>query len=72
VSADAKVWQDDDGMWRGVHDSGCEVRGGHEGTSYDLVDVLAYVEGCENKGKPMRWAIHVYPDGKTGLRGFCV
>jgi hypothetical protein len=67
MSADAKAWQDDDGwVWHGVNDL-CD----QQHTEVGLLDLLRALETCENKGQPMRWTIHVYPDGQTGLRGFC-
>jgi hypothetical protein len=71
MSADAKIWQDDDGSWHGIHDLDCQHPSGtHSGTEYDLRDILDGVESCENNSRRMRWEFRVYPDGKAGLRGF--
>jgi hypothetical protein len=66
MSADAKVWQDEDDNWHAIHDPACE--GKHTETAYELIDLLREVEACY--GHKIRWLLHVYPDGKAGLRGY--
>ena len=68
MSADAKAWYDDSGwVWCGINDRCDET---HKECS--LSDLLRSVEACENDGRVMRWQIRVYPDGRTGLVGWCV
>ena len=67
MSADAKAWIDDDGwVWHGINDLCKKTH-----TAVGLSDLLRELEACENKGHSMRWQIRVYPDGKTGLVGWC-
>jgi hypothetical protein len=68
MSADAKLWQDEDGCWHAVHDGDCTRE--HEGTAYDMVAVIASVNTCMAPMPITRWMLHVYPDGHAGLRGF--
>lgn len=70
MSADAKVWQDDEGDWRAVHDGDCALRE-HRATAYDLPVVLAEVEACMgHKHFHMRWMLCVDKDGQPGLKGY--
>lgn len=67
MSADAKLYQDDEDNWCGVHDGECERT--HRAGPYDLVALIEEINECY--GHPIhRWILHVYPDGKAGLRGF--
>jgi hypothetical protein len=69
VSADAKIWQADDGDWLAVHDGDCGHVDGHHLGRYDLRNLIEEVELClETPG--LRWEFRVYPDGIAGLRGF--
>lgn len=70
MSADAKVWQDDEDRWRACHDGDCKPGARHVGTAYDLLAVIAGVNDCMAPAPITRWVLHVYPDGKAGLRGF--
>ena len=65
MSCEAKVWYDDDGwLWNGICDSGGEF------CKDSLQEVLAEIEEVENKGRPMRWTLHVFKGGLIGLRGW--
>lgn len=67
MSSDAKAWTDDDGWtWHGINDLCEEVH-----MAVGLTELLRELETCENKGSPMRWQIRIYPDGKTGVVGYC-
>lgn len=70
MSADAKLWQEEDGHWRAVHDGDCIAE--HEGDAYGLLDVIAEVNACRAPYPIARWMLTVYPDGKAGLRGYSV
>ena len=67
MSCDAKVWQEEDDSWSGLHDGDCHVL--HEGTEYDLVDILTSIERCMG-GHSIRWRLRAYPGGKAGLVGW--
>jgi hypothetical protein len=69
MSADAKVWQDEAGHWRAVHDGDCAAPATHVGISYELVAVLQSVEQCMAHDR-MRWEFRTYPDGQIGLSGY--
>lgn len=64
MSADAKVWPDDDFFWGAVHDGPCKC-GKHEPGM--LSDMLREVEECM-EGQ-LRWEIFQFGDG-PGLRGY--
>ncbi len=69
MSADAKVWQDDEGgwlSWRGSHDGPCNRPTPHDQGSnlFDLLEDIGYCMGT------VRWEFRVYPDGKAGLVGY--
>jgi hypothetical protein len=68
MSADAKMWQDEDGSWCAVHDGDCTRE--HRESHYGLVDVIQSVNACMAPYSIKQWHLHVYPDGKAGLRGF--
>lgn len=70
MSCDAKIWQEDNGDWCAVHDGPCRVPERHKGDVYDLEDVLASLNQCLRPTRIRRWELHVYPDGKAGLRGW--
>jgi hypothetical protein len=70
MSADAKVWFDDDtSRWEGLHDGECGNPNSHFGLSYDLVDVLRGIEQCMGV-KSLRWVLRSYPNGQLGLCGY--
>lgn len=66
MSADAKAWTKDGWIWQGVNDL-CD----DQHTAVGLSELLEALEGCENKGRAMRWEIRAYPDGTYGLVGYC-
>jgi len=70
MSADAKIWQEDNGDWRGISDAQPDYV--FKGGPYDLHIVLGDIEESMGRGTPygMRWELNVYPDGKAGLRGY--
>lgn len=71
MSADAKVWVDDDEgwLWCGTHDGPCN--GYHQ--NYGLSDVLDSIERCMTEpNHAMRWQIFTYQNGTTGLKGYIV
>ena len=70
MSADAKIWQDDEGNWHGVHDGDCLLEFPHLETAYDLLQLIIDIEECANEGRRMRWEFRIYPDGKAGLIGY--
>lgn len=71
MSCDAKIWQDDKGEWHGLHDGGCVFpSNSHHDSSYGLTALLVEIEACMRAKHGMRWELHVYPDGKAGLRGW--
>lgn len=79
MSADAKIWTDDEGAWHGIHDGKCLMGDGnvaHKGmhTAYDLRHLIVGIERCMcvNGGRDcsMRWEFGLYPNDEIGLRGF--
>jgi hypothetical protein len=72
MSSDAKVWQDGDGWisWKGVHDGACISECYIHEQGMSLSSVLEQIEKVF--GQTLRWSIRIYPDGKTGLVGYCV
>lgn len=69
MSADAKVWKQDD-RWYGVHDGECVTSAFyHEQGAQSLTEVLEMVECCS--GYRYEWWFRAYPDGRTGLVGYC-
>jgi hypothetical protein len=68
MSADAKMWIDDDGNWKGLHDGACGYEHQEGTTSYDLSEVLRTIEACMDG--PLRWKFRIYPDGHVGLVGY--
>ncbi len=72
MSADAKVWQDDDEHWRAVHDGECLLPEGHYVTSYELNILMSDVARCMGlrAGLPLRWVLYVYANGQPGLKGY--
>lgn len=72
MSADAKVWQDDEGCWHGIHDGECPLAAGHNGGQYDLAALLQEVAECLRGDAlyGLRWVLVVYRDGKPGLKGY--
>lgn len=68
MSCDSKVWLDDEG-WHAIHDGECRADAPpHDGTYYDLVEVLQSVEAC--RGATMAWGIRQYSNGQVGLVGY--
>lgn len=67
MSADAKVWADENG-WHGIHDGKCHNETQHNGTEFDLIDVLLSIEACMG-AQGMRWVHGNYPNG-LALRGY--
>ncbi len=67
MSADAKLWQEENGDWCAVHDGDC--RQAHRESEYGLLDVIRTVNECMTPSPILRWYLYVYPDGKAGLRG---
>ena len=68
MSSDAKVWQEDDGGWQGLHDGLCKPGVlSHETDAYGLRELLEEIEACS---RVKRWEFRVYPDGKAGLVGW--
>lgn len=64
MSADAKVWKDDEG-WHGIADF---MEKQIDMSNYELVDVLKYVE--EQAGyQALHWEIFQFDNG-PGLRGY--
>jgi hypothetical protein len=70
MSADAKVWQDDEGDWHAIHDGECSHAVEHRGTEYDLESILREVAVCMEKPAGLRWVQFIYTDGKAGLKGY--
>ena len=68
MSADAKVWAEDNGDWNGTHDGQCRQQGEHRDTPYHLIETLRDIEAC--MGQSLRWEFRIYPDGKAGLIGY--
>lgn len=72
MSADAKLWTDGEERdwlaWKGLHDGPCSCQIPHD-QGDTLAHLIRDIETCMG-GRPMRWVLHVYPDGKAGLRGF--
>lgn len=68
MSAEAKVWQGPSGWWYGVHDGDCSKRAVHEGTPFELPELLTSISDC--LGCPLRWTLTQYQSGDLGLRGF--
>lgn len=67
MSADAKAWQEDDGLWVVVHDGPCShLARRHE--NFSLLDVLDDVGQCTKTR--YAWEIRQYPDSKLGLVGY--
>lgn len=64
MSADAKVWQDEDGSWYGICDGS---EGQLTGTEYGLTSLLIEVEYIMKQH--LHWEIFQFGDG-LGLRGF--
>ena len=69
MSSDAKIWGHDY-FWEGVHDGDCNKPYNHH-VNDTLYHILGDIEDCLQTLN-MRWQIHVYPDGTTGLRGWVV
>lgn len=69
MSADAKVWpEDDDGrFWGGIHDGECSDPLKHQACA--LLEQLESIDRCFGQAV-RRWETRLYPDGKIGLRGF--
>lgn len=68
MSCEAKVWDEEDGSWRGIHDHTNEPCSfDHSGTQYDLLQVLEGIEQCIGK---LRWKFRAYPNDKIGLVGY--
>lgn len=69
MSADAKCWpaSGDNWRWEGVHDLALDERF----TEVGLSELLRVLEAGVNGGKPMRWVVTEFSDGKMGLRGYC-
>ena len=71
MSADAKVWYDDDGRhWQGVHDGPCFKVSQHHGDGLHLSELLEEIERCLRAHQLVRWEIRVSADGRTGLVGW--
>lgn len=70
MSADAKMWNDDNGDWHGIHDGECLRELGHHGNAYMFQEIVDDMAECMKPAPITRWVLHVYPDGKAGLRGF--
>ena len=70
MSADAKIWQEDDGSWSAIHDDQPSDAPALNVSAYDLGALIREVEEAMRKPNGMRWTLRVYPDGKAGLRGF--
>ena len=69
MSADAKVWQYDESgwLWRGRHDGYCCLSIPHDQGNDTLSELIASIERC--MGHHLRWTVHMYPEGKVGLKG---
>lgn len=61
MSADAKLWQTDDGDWHAIHDGDCQRPDGHHGTVYDLVELIEQVNACMDPYPIKQWSFRVYP-----------
>lgn len=70
MSADAKIWREDENeWWRGIHDGPCIKEGWLHGEGdTSLSAVMASIETC--CGRPLRWDFRMYPDNKIGLVGY--
>jgi hypothetical protein len=67
MSADAKVWQEEDGRsWKGTHDGECRPDALHDYPGL-LTETLQSVEKC--MGHELRWELRVYENG-LGLSGW--
>jgi hypothetical protein len=70
MSADAKVWYDESGWsWRGLHDGECRPSALEHRQQLSLSELVMGIEQCMG-GRPMRWEIRQYPDGRSGLVGY--
>lgn len=69
MSADAKLWQDDNDDWCAVHDGECAV-GEHRVGPYELERLMQDVNTCMGEPSIHRWVLRTYPDGKAGLSGY--
>jgi len=69
MSADARIWRHD-GLWQGSHDGFCKGIQRHQGSVYELSDVITSIEEC--MGGRLDWEIYPRPDGLTKwwLRGW--
>jgi hypothetical protein len=72
VSADAKIWLEDDTSgwvgWKGIHDAAETDECWRHDQGGPLSDVINTIEKCN--GKQMRWEFRKYPDGHVGLVGY--
>jgi hypothetical protein len=71
MSADAKIWQQPDGSWRGLHDAPCREDCGSAQERSTLPEMLELIERCG--GYHYAWEFRVYPEGEideVGLVGF--
>jgi hypothetical protein len=66
MSADAKIWQQPDGSWRGLHDGACREDCGSAQERSTLPEILELIEQCG--GYHYAWEFRTYPDG-VGLVG---
>lgn len=63
MSADAKVWQDENG-WHGICDATKEEYGG---SHYMLSEIIGLIE--EEMRQKLHWEIFIFKNG-LGLRGY--
>jgi hypothetical protein len=68
MSADAKLWTDEDGYWHGIHDGDCREGCLQETYSSSLPEMIRVIEACG--GYHYRWTFRTYPEGTVGLVGF--
>ena len=64
MSADAKLWQDDEGRWHSVNNWDDEPG---LGSPYDFIKLLTDIEA--KAGCPLHWEIYQYAGGHC-IRGY--
>lgn len=67
MSADAKAWQEPDGLWIIIHDGPC-IHSDERHQDFSLLDVLDDVGRCTRTR--YAWEVRQYPDGMSGLVGY--